>query len=112
MCLLCSLQEKLSPDDELLDLSSEDEAVASDLDMHSLILSGLHQDTEPVKTAEEVIREIDDMMQVLSTGDSSLLCLQLNKTNECCVDRLFIGLMCRYCDNTTGVASWNVAGSN
>jgi hypothetical protein len=61
---LC-VQEKLSPDDDLLDLSSEDEAVANDLDMHSLILSGLHQDTEPVKTAEEVIREIDDMMQVL-----------------------------------------------
>jgi hypothetical protein len=60
------VQEKLSPDDDLLDLSSEDEAVASDLDMHSLILSGLHQDTEPVKTAEEVIREIDDMMQVLT----------------------------------------------
>jgi hypothetical protein len=34
--------------------------------MHSLILSGLHQDTEPVKTAEEVIREIDDMMQVFA----------------------------------------------
>jgi hypothetical protein len=36
-------------------------------------LSGLHQDTEPVKTAEEVIREIDDMMQVLwhTTGAAS-----------------------------------------
>ncbi|RZF49042.1 hypothetical protein LSTR_LSTR016621 [Laodelphax striatellus] len=45
------------------ELSSEDEAVASDLDMHSLILSGLSHDTEPVKTAEEVIREIDDMME-------------------------------------------------
>ena len=98
------MQEKLSPDDELLDLSSEDEAVASDLDMHSLILSGLHQDTEPVKTAEEVIREIDDMMQVLSTGYPSPLCLQLNKTNKCCVDRLFAGLICRYFDTTTGVA--------
>ncbi|XP_034238216.1 fasciculation and elongation protein zeta-2 isoform X2 [Thrips palmi] len=50
-------------DDGEADLSSEDEAVASDLDMHSLILSGLHADAEPVKTAEEVIREIDDMMQ-------------------------------------------------
>uniref|UniRef100_A0A1B6DQJ0 Fasciculation and elongation protein zeta-2 n=1 Tax=Clastoptera arizonana TaxID=38151 RepID=A0A1B6DQJ0_9HEMI len=53
---------------EVLDdgeLSSEDEAVASDLDMHSLILSGLNQDTEPVKTADEVIREIDDMMEVM-----------------------------------------------
>lgn len=45
-------------------MSSEDEAVASDLDMHSLILSGLNPDTEPVKTAEEVIKEIDDIMEV------------------------------------------------
>lgn len=52
----------MSPDDDL-ELSSEDEAVASDLDMHALILGGLHQDTEPLKTAEEVIQEIDDMMQ-------------------------------------------------
>nr|CAD7423032.1 unnamed protein product [Timema monikensis] len=59
-----SPNEKFPSDDDLLDLSSEDEAVASDLDMHSLILSGLHQDQEPVKTADEVIREIDDMMQV------------------------------------------------
>ncbi|KAG8259687.1 negative regulation of autophagosome assembly [Homalodisca vitripennis] len=53
-------------DKSLLDegeLSSEDEAVASDLDMHSLILSGLNPDTEPVKTAEEVIKEIDDIME-------------------------------------------------
>lgn len=46
-----------------MELSSEDEAVASDLDMHALILGGLHQDTEPLKTADEVIQEIDDMMQ-------------------------------------------------
>ncbi|XP_065201634.1 fasciculation and elongation protein zeta-2-like isoform X1 [Planococcus citri] len=45
------------------DLSSEDEAIANDLDMHSLILSGLSMDNEPVKTAEEVIREIDDIME-------------------------------------------------
>lgn len=56
-------QDPLSPDDDILDLSSEDEAVASDLDMHTLILGGLHQDTEPLKTADEVIQEIDDMMQ-------------------------------------------------
>lgn len=31
--------------------------------MHSMILSGLNQDTEPIITADEVIREIDDMMQ-------------------------------------------------
>jgi len=49
------------------ELSSEDEAVACDLDMHSLILSGLQVDAEPVKTADEVIREIDDMMQEQDT---------------------------------------------
>lgn len=49
------------------DLSSEDEAIANDLDMHSLILSGLNMDNEPVKTAEEVIREIDDIMEVSTT---------------------------------------------
>ncbi|XP_063230341.1 fasciculation and elongation protein zeta-2 isoform X2 [Bacillus rossius redtenbacheri] len=64
-------KEKLTPDSEALDLSSEDEAVAGDLDMHSLILSGLHQDQEPVKTAEEVIREIDDMMQETPSTECS-----------------------------------------
>ncbi|XP_025831778.1 fasciculation and elongation protein zeta-2 [Agrilus planipennis] len=49
--------------DDDLELSSEDEAVANDLDMHALILGGLHQEQEPLKTAEEVIQEIDDMMQ-------------------------------------------------
>ncbi|XP_050300504.1 fasciculation and elongation protein zeta-2 [Anthonomus grandis grandis] len=55
-------QQPQSPDDDL-DLSSEDEQVANDLDMHALILGGLQQDTEPLKTADEVIQEIDDMMQ-------------------------------------------------
>ncbi|XP_018571645.1 fasciculation and elongation protein zeta-2 [Anoplophora glabripennis] len=55
-------KEPQTPEDDL-DLSSEDEAVASDLDMHALILGGLNQDTEPLKTADEVIQEIDDMMQ-------------------------------------------------
>lgn len=44
------------------DLSSEDEAVANDLDLHSLILSGPSSDIEP-PTADEVIREIDDIME-------------------------------------------------
>ncbi|CAG9762253.1 unnamed protein product [Ceutorhynchus assimilis] len=55
-------QQPQSPDDDL-DLSSEDEQVANDLDMHALILGGIQQDTEPLKTADEVIQEIDDMMQ-------------------------------------------------
>lgn len=41
---------------EILDLTDEDEQVASDLDMHALILNGLHTECEPVKTADEVIR--------------------------------------------------------
>ncbi|XP_066145328.1 fasciculation and elongation protein zeta-2 [Euwallacea fornicatus] len=55
-------QQPQTPDDDL-DLSSEDEQVASDLDMHALILGGIQQDNEPLKTADEVIQEIDDMMQ-------------------------------------------------
>lgn len=55
-------QQPQTPDDDL-DLSSEDEQVANDLDMHALILGGIQQDAEPLKTADEVIQEIDDMMQ-------------------------------------------------
>lgn len=62
-----NFQNPLTPDDDL-ELSSEDEAVASDLDMHALILGGIHQDAEPLKTAEEVIQEIDDMMQEESSS--------------------------------------------
>lgn len=53
---------------ELEDLSNEDEAVAMDLDMHALILSSstdMNSPEEPLKTAEEVLREIDDIMQVI-----------------------------------------------
>lgn len=45
----------------------EEEAVAQDLDLHALILGagdGATPTEPPVKTAEEVIREIDDIMQV------------------------------------------------
>lgn len=58
-----------TPDDELNDLSSEDEAVANDLDMHALILNGLHHDDEPIKSAEEVIKEIDDIMDETTPSD-------------------------------------------
>lgn len=55
---------KFSKQDESSDdLSSEDEAVSNDLDLHTLILSGPNADIEP-PTADEVIREIDDMMEV------------------------------------------------
>lgn len=59
-----------TPDDELNDLSSEDEAVANDLDMHALILNGLHHEDEPIKSAEEVIKEIDDIMDEATPSES------------------------------------------
>jgi len=49
-------------------LSDEDEAVATDLDLHALIASSqnpLDFDAEPFQSAEEVIKEIDDLMQVM-----------------------------------------------
>ncbi|GBP22257.1 Fasciculation and elongation protein zeta-2 [Eumeta japonica] len=64
--------KKGSPEEEVG--SSEDEAVAGDLDMHALILGGLHHDHEcPVKTADEVIQEIDDMMQETPSSEGDLL---------------------------------------
>lgn len=47
-------------------LSDEDEAVASDLDLHALIAAQNPPDLdiEPLQSAEEVIKEIDDLMQV------------------------------------------------
>ena len=49
-------------------LSDEDEAVANDLDLHALIVAQNHGelDSDPVQSAEEVIKEIDDLMQVNS----------------------------------------------
>lgn len=70
-------------DDELNDLSSEDEAVANDLDMHALILGGLHSDPEPIKTAEEVIKEIDDIMdETQSEPDLTGDCGAIEKAKE------------------------------
>jgi len=62
-----------SPDDDIQDLSSEDEAVANDLDMHALILNGLNTENEPIKTAEEVIKEIDDIMDETSASEGDAL---------------------------------------
>eukprot|EP00095_Tigriopus_kingsejongensis_P008496 maker-scaffold18_size714446-snap-gene-6.29 protein:Tk08496 transcript:maker-scaffold18_size714446-snap-gene-6.29-mRNA-1 annotation:"fasciculation and elongation protein zeta-2" len=46
------------------DLEEEDDIVAADLDMHSLILSSNpNESSEPIKSADEVIKEIDDMIE-------------------------------------------------
>ncbi|KAG7155978.1 Fasciculation and elongation protein zeta-2-like [Homarus americanus] len=47
--------------------AEEEEEVAQDLDLHHLILNGLTAD--PVKSAEEVIQEIDDIMQEGSSSE-------------------------------------------
>uniref|UniRef100_A0A494G9H7 Uncharacterized protein n=1 Tax=Solanum lycopersicum TaxID=4081 RepID=A0A494G9H7_SOLLC len=102
-----SRQEDADGDADLADLSSEDEAVANDLDMHSLILSGLHGDAEPVKTADEVIREIDDMMQEtpsheLSPGsEESLLDAVERKGKEVLYSPLYEES--KYCYSTYGI---------
>lgn len=63
-----------TPDDEIQDLSSEDEAVANDLDLHQLILSGMqHNDNRPIQTAEEVIKEIDDIMDEQTPSEEDAL---------------------------------------
>lgn len=43
-------------------LEEEDDMVAADLDMHQLILSSHNQKSEPIKSAEEVLQEIDDII--------------------------------------------------
>lgn len=60
--------------DELNDLSSEDEAVANDLDMHALILNGINpEQEEPIKSVEEVIKEIDDIMDEATPSEDDVL---------------------------------------
>lgn len=51
--------------EDLVDgLEDEDDLVAADLDMHSLILSSNPQENaEPLKSADEVIKEIDDIIE-------------------------------------------------
>ncbi|CAG0878649.1 unnamed protein product [Darwinula stevensoni] len=56
-----------SPSDDAL--TSEDEAVALDLDMHALIINGFQP--EPIKGADEVIKEIDDLMKESHCSEES-----------------------------------------
>lgn len=67
---------------DIQDLSSEDEAVANDLDMHALILGGLHTDNDPIKTAEEVIKEIDDIMDESASEDGIVGNEMMEKAKE------------------------------
>lgn len=77
-------------DDELNDLSSEDEAVAQDLDMHALILGGANSEPEPIKTAEEVMKEIDEIMdETESDVEYSPECEAIEKAQEVLKTMLF-----------------------
>ncbi|XP_011495621.1 PREDICTED: fasciculation and elongation protein zeta-2 [Ceratosolen solmsi marchali] len=69
----------------LEDLSSEDEAVATDLDMHALILSSRNDNynvEEAVKTADEVLKEIDDIMEESPSSDTLFNSESLLEINE------------------------------
>ncbi|KAJ8680936.1 hypothetical protein QAD02_016723 [Eretmocerus hayati] len=71
-----NLNESPNTMDEIIsdDATSEDEAIAADLDMHALILSSCEESQstdEPVKTADEVLREIDDIMQESPVSDAA-----------------------------------------
>lgn len=63
------------------DLCSEDEAVANDLDMHALILGSVHI-ADPIKTADEVIKEIDDIMDESTLEEATIENTILEKGNE------------------------------
>lgn len=53
------------------DLEEEDDIVAADLDMHSLILSSHPQEnSDQIKSADEVIKEIDDMIEESDLQDT------------------------------------------
>lgn len=67
---------------EIHDLSSEDEAVANDLDMHALILGGIHADADPIKTADEVIKEIDDIIDDNVSDEGVMQCRAFEKAIE------------------------------
>ncbi|XP_058810881.1 fasciculation and elongation protein zeta-2 isoform X4 [Phymastichus coffea] len=84
-----NLNDAIKPSNGIVleDLSSEDEAVATDLDMHALILSSRNENyniEEPVKTADEVLREIDDIMQESPVDESfhSECFLEINEALE------------------------------
>jgi len=47
---------------EVEPLSGEDDIVAADLDMHQLIINSDNNKSEPIKSAEEVLQEIDDII--------------------------------------------------
>ena len=63
---------------ELFDPTCDEEELAKDLDLHSLILASLH--TEPIFTAEQVLEEIDEIM--MSESVSSTATSDTNSTDK------------------------------
>ncbi|CAG2118810.1 unnamed protein product, partial [Medioppia subpectinata] len=58
-----------NPNADLFDPTCDEEELAKELDMHSLILASLQQ--EPIFTAEQVLEEIDEIMMNESESTSS-----------------------------------------
>ena len=61
-------------ENELVDPNVDEEEIAKDLDLHSLILSSIQQ--EPIFTAEQVLEEIDEIMKESSPIESSMSDIQ------------------------------------
>ncbi|XP_048106734.1 fasciculation and elongation protein zeta-2 isoform X2 [Alosa alosa] len=83
-----NLTEQRKEDNSSLDLS-DDEELREQMDMHSIIVSCVHD--EPLFTAEQVIEEIEEIMQESpdpeeddspSQSDMSLLCQEMNTLNR------------------------------
>ncbi|CAG7669874.1 unnamed protein product [Allacma fusca] len=87
-----NLNEQVRKDEEEYNsLSDEDEAVASDLDMHSLILGRSHDSEPEPPTADEVIKEIDFIMQDSPASD----CCSSDELGSCsCQDKSEKGRNC------------------
>lgn len=60
---LCAPRQVIPSNNSGQEYSDEDDLVAADLDMHQLILQSDNlQSNEPIKSAEEVLQEIDDII--------------------------------------------------
>jgi len=57
------------PTGEVESYGAEDDIVAADLDMHQLILNSEQPKSDPIKSAEEVLQEIDDIIEDEDGGD-------------------------------------------
>lgn len=66
---------------DLLDGDADDDELANDLDLHSLILNS--QNNEPIVSAEEVLQEIDEIMRDQLTSGLGSSASTTNESSPC-----------------------------